>query len=129
MPEQDRNSAKAVIGRISDLQEKAGIKTVFGEPIAVEGRTIIPVAKIRYGFGLGMGHGTRPGQESSGEGAGGGGGMTARPVALVEITADGVKVKPIPDVTRMAMMGMALVAWNVFWVTMTIRALARRKAA
>jgi uncharacterized spore protein YtfJ len=129
MAERDRNPAQAVIGRISDLQEKAGIKMVFGEPIAVEGRTIIPVAKIRYGFGLGMGHGSRPGQEASGEGAGGGGGMTARPVALVEITADGVKVKPIPDVTRLAMMGLALVAWNVFWVTMTVRALARRRGA
>ena len=129
MAERDRNPAQAVIGRISDLQEKAGIKTVFGEPITVEGHTIIPVAKIRYGFGLGMGHGSRPGQDASGEGAGGGGGMTARPVALVEITADGVKVKPIPDVTRLAMMGMALVAWNVFWVTMTIRALGRRRGA
>jgi uncharacterized spore protein YtfJ len=129
MSEQGRDAAQAVIGRIGDLQEKAGVKTVFGDPIHIDDRTIIPIARVRYGFGLGMGHGGRPGQESSGEGAGGGGGMTARPVALAEITADGVKVRPVPDVTRLAIMGMALVAWNVFWVTMTIRALARRRGA
>jgi uncharacterized spore protein YtfJ len=115
-----------LIGRVGEIQEKAAVKTVFGDPLHVDGRTVIPVARIRYGFGLGMGHGGK--QDTSGEGGGGGGGMTARPVALIEITGDDVKVKPIPDVTRLALMGMAVVAWNVFWIAATIRALAKRRA-
>jgi uncharacterized spore protein YtfJ len=125
MPANDRSALENLLGRIGEIQEKAAVKTVFGDPLHIDGRTVIPVARIRYGFGLGMGHGGK--QEATGEGGGGGGGMTARPVALIEISGDDVKVKPIPDVTRLALMGMAVVAWNVFWIAATIRALAKRR--
>lgn len=54
--------------------------------------------------------------------------MSARPIAVVEISPDKVRVKPILDVTRIALGGMLLVAWNVFWITLTIRALGRHRA-
>ncbi len=37
------------------VQRTASVKTVYGDPIAAEGRTIIPVARVRYGFGGGGG--------------------------------------------------------------------------
>jgi uncharacterized spore protein YtfJ len=123
-----RSVVETLVDRISQIQEKASVKTVFGEPYVVAGRTMIPVAKVRYMFAVGMGHGGPRDKETSGEGGGGGGGMKARPVAIIEVTEDSVNVKPIPDVTRLALMGMALVAWNVFWITATVRALARRRA-
>ncbi len=33
------------------IQTAASVKTVYGDPIAAEGKTIIPVARVRYGFG------------------------------------------------------------------------------
>lgn len=41
------------------LQQSANVSSVFGEPIAAQGRTIIPVAKISYGFGGGAAGGVR----------------------------------------------------------------------
>ena len=74
------------------LQSTATVKTVYGEPISAEGKTIIPVARVRYGFGAGGGSGTmNPSPEhpeaSTGEGGGGGGGVEVNPVGFIEITA------------------------------------------
>jgi uncharacterized spore protein YtfJ len=126
MPTTSRITVEDLIGRLSQLQGKASVQSVFGEPFQAGGRTIIPVANVRYMFGLGMGRGTGK-KEGSGEGGGGGGGVTVRPVALLEITDKETTVKPIPDVTRLALMGMALVAWNVFWITYTIRKAAQKR--
>ena len=67
------------------------MKTVHGEPIVAEGKTIIPVARVSYGFG--GGGGTRKSKPSSdgGEGppetgGGGGGGMSVSPVGIIEVT-------------------------------------------
>jgi hypothetical protein len=43
------------------LHSTAHVKTIYGEPIVAEGKTIIPVAEVKYGFGGGGGQqGTRP---------------------------------------------------------------------
>src|SRR5437762_13177403 len=55
-----------------NLAGRAQVKSVFGDPVTAGEKTIIPVAKIAYGFGAGAGTGgmgdTKP------KGAGGGGG-------------------------------------------------------
>ncbi len=120
MSTEGRGGVDDLMSRFSELQGKATARSVFGEPIVVDGRTIIPVAQVRAMIGVGMGKGTTPKPEGIG-GEGGGGGITVRPIAIVEIAGQETKVKPIPDVTRLALAGMALVAWNVFWITYTIR--------
>jgi uncharacterized spore protein YtfJ len=76
---------------------KASIKAVFGEPIVRNGRTVVPVAKVRWGFGGGTG--TGPANESAdapmGTGSGAGGGVTAEPIGYLEIGDDGAAFKPI----------------------------------
>lgn len=52
----------------------AGTQTLFGEPLVVEGRTLIPVAKLRYGFGAGGGEIETKGKDGSEVEHGGGGG-------------------------------------------------------
>ena len=75
--------------KITDrLQASATTKTVYGDPVSVDGRTLIPVARVRYGFGAGGGNG---GGDSSGEGSGGGGGAEVTPIGLVEITELGTR--------------------------------------
>ena len=85
---------------------KASVRSVFGDPIERDGFTIIPVAKVRWGFGGGAGGpiAVGPGRTSgspfsdptaaadggaAGAGTGGGGGVTADPVGYLEIGPDG----------------------------------------
>jgi uncharacterized spore protein YtfJ len=44
--------------RMADrIGAKVNVKTVFGEPVERDGITVIPVAKVRWGFGGGAGRG------------------------------------------------------------------------
>lgn len=61
------------------LNTSAGAKMIYGEPIEHDGVTIIPVAKLRYGFG---GGGGKHGGE---EGSGGGGGEVVQPAGYIEL--------------------------------------------
>lgn len=81
----------------TSLGQNASVKNVFGEPIQVGDKTIIPVARLAYGFGAGFGQrkknrnngevsGENKGQEPAGKGAGGGGGLNAVPKGVYEIT-------------------------------------------
>ena len=69
---------------------KASVNTVYGEPVVVGEKKVIPVARVGCGFGGGGGGGSKPQQgngapQMAGEG-GGGGGFGAVPVGVVEIT-------------------------------------------
>ncbi len=78
------------------------VKAVFGEPVTADGRTIIPVAKIMYGFGGGGGMNRMGAREENAaargqEGGGGGGGVRAVPVGVVEVSGQGTHFIPISD--------------------------------
>ena len=82
------------------LSSTATVKAVFGEPIQTAGRTVIPVAKVAYGFGGGFGTGHGKADEEGGrhgEGGGGGGGVRAFPAGALEITESGTRFIPFPD--------------------------------
>jgi uncharacterized spore protein YtfJ len=108
------------------LGGSATVKTVYGEPIAAEGRTVVPVAKVS--FGLGGGSGTRgsdePAERSGEEGEGGGGGARAIPVGVVDITREGIRFVPIGG--RMRVIG-ALAAG--FYLGLKVAGRTSRKAA
>lgn len=81
-----------------NLASRAQVKSVFGDAVTAGEKTIIPVAKIAYGFGAGAGTGgmgeeTRP----KGEGGGGGGGVRAVPVGVLEVSARETRFVPIHD--------------------------------
>jgi len=87
------------------LGSSASVKSVFGDPIQANGKTVIPVAKVAYGFGggFGTGHGkaeTEGGRH--GEGGGGGGGVRAFPAGALEITESGTRFIPFPDMRLIA---------------------------
>jgi uncharacterized spore protein YtfJ len=82
---------KDTLEALAERLQATGVRTIFGEPIPAEGRTIIPVARVAYGFGSGGGMSAADPQHSrdlKGEGAGGGGGVVAVPAGIVEITRD-----------------------------------------
>lgn len=87
-------NATEMLEKISDsLATSANVKAVYGEPIQFEGRTVVPIAKVAYGFGAGSGQGTKGhnGDGPAGEGGGGGGGVRAFPAGALEITHDGTR--------------------------------------
>ena len=78
------------------FEASATVRNVYGEPISIGNRTVIPVARISYGFG-GGGRGGGPQDDRQGSGGGGGGHISAVPVGVVEITPEGTRFTPFTD--------------------------------
>jgi len=85
---------------IDEIERMLNTKTVVGEPITVEGATLIPLVSVGFGFGVGGGEGTDP-KKGPGHGGGTGGGGGVKPVALVIIDKDGVRVESIKGGTAL----------------------------
>ncbi len=86
--------ADAVLQRIGQtVGQGATVSTVFGEPVAHERITVIPVAKARFGFGGGGGAGARG--SADGSGGGGGGGAIVSPVGYIELSHGTARFKRI----------------------------------
>lgn len=115
---------------IEKLFEKLKVDAVFGEPIKEGNVTLIPVADVSVGFGFGSGQNPAAkeegGEVESGQGMGGGGGGKASPRGYIKITPDGVTFESTMDENRVALAGIAMTAWAVFWITAAIRAFARK---
>ena len=127
------DEARPDLDPIEKMIEGLGVGAVFGEPITEGGETVVPVADVRFGFGYGSGSGRDRDEESegaptTGEGSGSGGGAGGRVSAkgYIRISSEGVRFEPLPDVTRIALAGIALAAWSVFWISKTIRAVRER---
>ena len=73
------------------IQVNANAKQVYGEPVERDGTTIIPVAKVQWGFG-GGGIGT-----GAAERGGGGGGARAYPTGFIELRNGKADFRPISD--------------------------------
>jgi uncharacterized spore protein YtfJ len=118
---------------------------VYGEPITSGDYTVITASEVSVGMGVGYGMGggsapeaeegetANPGEpENQGEGArgfgggGGGGGFSAgRPVAVISIGPDGVRVEPVRDVTKIAL-AFLTAAGSMLMMRSRMRAASRR---
>ncbi|MCX5993717.1 MAG: spore germination protein GerW family protein [Chloroflexi bacterium] len=81
---------------ISQIEKVLSSKTVVGEPITVGETTLIPLLSMGFGFGAAGGAGktdSKSGNEGLKGGTGGAGGM--RPIAIIVIDKDGVRIEPI----------------------------------
>ena len=114
--------AMEVLKRLTDVAQPGA---VYGEPVTVGDQTVITASEVSVGlgFGYGMGANAEPGsaaedddreapaedegQEETtggfGGGGGGGGGSAARPVAVIHIDSQGVRIEPVVDVTKIAL--------------------------
>lgn len=92
------NFPEGLIERLANhIGGYAGAQAVFGQPVERDGVTVIPVAKVRWGFGGGAGTGSKPGSGEEGAGGGGGGGVNAVPVGFIEISNGQARFVPWED--------------------------------
>ncbi len=111
MTEADQgNELEQVSGRVIE-----GLASIFGEasPDAVFSRPeqvgedfVITAAAWEWagGFGFGGGSSADPGGDSGGGAGGGGGGASqGRPVAIIRISNDRTEIRPIIDMTKLAL--------------------------
>ncbi len=87
------NLIRATLG---EIEKVLSTRTVVGEPITVEGATLIPLISVGFGFGAGGGEGKGEAkQRGEGSGGGSGGGAWVRPIAMVIVDKEGVRIEPI----------------------------------
>jgi len=85
---------------LCEIERILNTKTVVGDPIVVGDTTLIPLLSVGFGFGAGGGTGkgessTKDSAKGEGTGAGVGGGGGVKPVAMIIIDKNGVRVEPI----------------------------------
>ncbi len=116
------------------LQAGASVRNLYGDPVTAAGRTVIPVARIGYGYGAGgkdTGGKDASRKDAGGDektaappdGSGGGAGMSARPVGVIEITEAGTRFIAFVDPFRL---GVALLAGLAIGLAIGRRAPRRR---
>jgi uncharacterized spore protein YtfJ len=76
-----------------EMQKALSARTAVGDPVTVEGKTIIPLMSVGMGFGAGSGSG----KEDVSGGSGGGGGLGMKPVAVIIIDQHGVRVERLKE--------------------------------
>lgn len=106
---------------VQDLKESARVEAVFGKPETIGEKTIIPIAQVSCGLGLGFGEGKASaeaeGEEApTGRGGGGGGGVSARPIAVLEVTPEETRLIPVIDAGRIIMAGVCTGALFILFV-------------
>jgi uncharacterized spore protein YtfJ len=108
---------------IERLADKVGLSAhadmVFAAPIEHDGTTVVPVAKVRFGFGAGRGLDPR-----NRAGVGGGGGVNVTPVGYIRMRRGGVsyhRIRTIPPIARLFLGA----AWAAVMATLVVGLRAR----
>jgi hypothetical protein len=80
-PRAKPSSADRALASRKLLAAARGARLCYGEPVHAEGRTVIPVARVRAAGGMGQ--------------RGGGGRLDAVPVGFIEVSEAGARFEPI----------------------------------
>lgn len=127
------------LDRIQQMIDDLDVKSVFGAPTKEGDYTLIPVAKVMYGFGYGSGSGpvqAKKGKDAKGDaeagaagaaegdgtafGGGGGGGGRVTPRGFIRIGPDGVRYEGTYNATLIPLAGMLTGMWAIFWIAVTV---------
>jgi uncharacterized spore protein YtfJ len=96
-----------ILRSITDrVKAEADVRTIYGETRQIGNKTVIPVARLAYGFGAGGGQGpTQMGPEGTAEagGGGGGGGVSVSPVGFLVEENGELRFMPVGDRRRLLM--------------------------
>ncbi len=99
----DPSDHKSFLDRMAErVGSNARAEAVYGSPVERDGVTVIPVAKVRWGFGGGDGTSLGEGAAPAAGGSGGGGGVMISPIGYIEIAEGQSRFRRILDPTAMA---------------------------
>jgi uncharacterized spore protein YtfJ len=111
---------------VNRMVELANVQAVFGQPVECGETILIPCCEVSVTGGIGMGSGPSAGGEqrkvSIAQGAGGGGGATGRPIAVIVLSPQGVRVQPIMDMTKVVLAAFATAVFLLSWLGRLSRA-------
>jgi len=96
---EEQMGAEDIFQQVRSVIERIGVKSIYGEPVSAGEKTVIPVAKVRYGFGGGFG---KSETDKAGQGGGGGGGFIGSPAGFIEITPEGSRFVVIGEYRKIA---------------------------
>src|ERR1039458_1370588 len=89
------NIQQLLQGLAERVSASRSVANVYGDPVVVGSRTLIPAAQVRYAFGGGGG------EKDERQGGGGGARVSARPCGALEVTPEGARFIPFDDWQRM----------------------------
>ena len=75
-----------------EMQKSLSAKNAVGDPVTVGDKTVIPLMSVGMGFGAGSSSG-----KADKPGGGGGGALGMKPVAVIIIDQDGVRVERLKE--------------------------------
>jgi hypothetical protein len=104
--------------RLAETLTSNGIRSVYGDPVDLDGITLIPVALVQYGFGAG----SMGGDADNGAGGGGGGGYSV-PLGAYVRDRNGLHFRP--NIITLLVVGIPFVFTTGLVWTRIIRALKR----
>lgn len=121
----DRTSSEDVVASIRGTHDSLSVSRSYGDPIELDGVTVIPVARVTGGAAGGGGEG----EDTDGSGGGGFGtgfGLNVNPIGVYEVRGDHLEWKPLIDVTRLARGGQVLAGIVAVCMTLVMIARSRR---
>ncbi len=104
--------------KLAEISRSAGVKTAYGDPVQVDGISLVPVALVYYGFGGGEGD-----SAESGKGSGGGGGGMSLPIGAYVKSGGSLRFEP--NVISLLAVGVPFVWVAGKAISRVIRALKR----
>ncbi len=128
-------SANQTLDRIQQMIDDLDVRSVFGDAVKEGDYTLIPVARVMYGFGYGSGSGpvkpknkdgddeaeaAEAGESAIASGGGGGAGGRVTPQGYIRIGPDGVRYDGTYNATLIPIAGMITGMWSLLWIAVTI---------
>ena len=117
----DEDTSSMFSPLVERLADAGRVESVYGEPVERGDRTVIPVARVAWGFGGGGGESEREEEteegeehEQGGSGYGMGGGVTAWPVGALELSDDDTRFVRYGD--RKKLLKVVLLGFVVGWL-------------
>ena len=104
--------------KLAEISRSAGVETAYGDPVQVDGISLVPVALVYYGFGGGEGD-----SAESGKGSGGGGGGMSLPIGAYVKSGGSLRFEP--NVISLLAVGIPFVWVAAKAISRVIRALKR----
>ena len=91
------------------------VTLVYGDPIELENKQVLPVARARYSVGGGGGYSGESDKSAASQGEGGGGYISVKPIGVYEITSEKVRFRPVIDLNIILVL-FTVLSLGLIWV-------------